>query len=81
MLAASFPKRVMFRNSDKFTFSSAVTQSRKAPISFLLSVRLSACISTAPTGWTYVTFDVTGFYQNPSRNSQYGKNTARMSDR
>jgi hypothetical protein len=45
-------------------FSGAFAQSRKAPITFVIPFRLSACMSAAPTGRISVQFDIVNFYEN-----------------
>jgi hypothetical protein len=39
----------------------------KAPISFVMSIRLSACIGTAHSGRIFVEFDIGNFYANLSK--------------
>jgi hypothetical protein len=46
------------------TISGALSQSRKVPISFAMSVRLPTCISKAPTGRIFAKFDIGHFYEN-----------------
>jgi hypothetical protein len=44
----------------------------KTPITFLMSVRLSASISAVPTGRIAVNFDILGFNEHLSIQSKFG---------
>jgi hypothetical protein len=44
-----------------------------------MSVRLSAYISAAPTGWIHVKFDIGYFHGNLSRNSRFDENGTAVS--
>ena len=52
----------------------ACAQPRKAPNSFVVSVRLSTCTGAAPTGRITVKFDIGILYGNLSRKSKFGQN-------
>jgi hypothetical protein len=52
--------------------SGAFAYSRKAPITFVMSVHLPACINTAPTGQIFVQFGIGDLYENLSGNSKIG---------
>ena len=45
-----------------------------------LCVRVSACISLAPIGWSSMKFDIEDFYENLSRYSRYGWNLTKAMD-
>jgi len=51
----------------------------KVPISFILPVCPSACISTVPTGEIFMKFDIRDFYEHLSRNSKFGKIRTKIS--
>jgi len=57
--------------------------SRKAPVSFVMSVRLSvrppACISGAPTERVCMKFGNEDFHGNLSRNSRFGSDLSKIS--
>jgi hypothetical protein len=53
------------------------TGAKKAPITFVMSVRLSACISAVPTRRISITFQIGDFNENLSRKSQFGYNRAK----
>jgi hypothetical protein len=48
---------------------------RKATISFVMSVRLSTCNNSAPTGRIFMKFDISVFFENISRNFNFHYNT------
>ena len=45
-------------------FLDAFANSRKATISFVMSVRLSAWNNSTPTGRIFTKFDIWGFFEN-----------------
>jgi hypothetical protein len=54
------------------TLFSCVRMAAKAPVNFVMSVRLSACIGAAPTWQNSVEFDSAGFHTNLSKNVKFG---------
>jgi len=50
----------------------ALARSLKASISSVMSFRQFACIITAPTARITVKFHIEDFYENVSRNSNFG---------
>ena len=62
----------------------AFAKLRKAPVTFVMSVRpsvrLSACINTVPTGHISVKFNIYDFYENLPRKSKFGYSRAKISD-
>ena len=60
----------------------AFAQSGRAPVSFVmsvrLSVRLSACTSAVPTGPISVKFDIWNVYENLSRKARFFKNWTKV---
>jgi hypothetical protein len=53
-----------------FSTLRAVALSRRTPLTFVMSVRLSASIIAVPTGWISIKFDTENFYKNMSKNNQ-----------
>jgi hypothetical protein len=47
---------------------------------YVCSVRLSACISSVPTGWIFVKFYIRNFYWNLSRKSKFVYCRTKISD-
>ena len=45
-------------------FLGAFAKLRKCTVSFVMSVRLSACYSLAPTGRVFMKFDILAFFEN-----------------
>jgi len=62
----------------------ALAQSRKAPISFFVTVRPSVCPYASArfsTGRIYMKCDIWDFYKNLSNNSKFGSNREKTSDK
>jgi len=55
-------------------FLGAFAKFRKATISFVMSVRLSALENSAPTGGTFMKFDIRVFFGNHSRKFRFHYN-------
>jgi hypothetical protein len=53
-------------------FQTSSHEPRKVPISFILPVCPSACISTVPIGEIFMKFDTVDFYEHLSTNSKFG---------
>jgi hypothetical protein len=51
----------------------AIVISHLTPISFVMSVSLSTCISVGPTGQISMKLDSGEFYENLSRRPKFGK--------
>jgi len=45
----------------------AFAKLRKTTISFVISVRLSAWNKSNPTGWNFMKFDISRFFENQSK--------------
>jgi len=54
--------------------------SQKAPITFIMSVRPSTCITSAPTGRIFVKSHILDFYEDLSRNSKHGQSRTKLLD-
>ena len=50
----------------------------KTTVIFVMSVRLSACNNSVPTGWMLMKFDIWGFVENLSRKFQFFYSEARI---
>jgi hypothetical protein len=59
-------------------FLSAFAKLRKATISFVMSVRLSAWENSAPIGRIFMKFDIWGFFENMSRKFKHHQNRTRI---
>lgn len=46
---------------EKYLISAAFAETREVPLGFLISVNLSACINSSPTGPVFMKFDI-GFF-------------------
>ena len=51
---------------------------RKATIILVMSVRLSAWDNSAPTGWSFMKFDIWVFFKTPSRKFKFYYNRTRI---
>jgi hypothetical protein len=61
---------MVLRISDCY-FLGAFEKLRKATISFVMSVRLSAWNKSAPTGRIFIKFDIWGFFGNMLRKVKF----------
>ena len=61
-------------------FLDAFSKARKTRITFVMSVRLFACTSAAPTRRISLKFAIGDFYENLWINSRCGYNRAKISD-
>jgi hypothetical protein len=56
-----------------------INSKKRLLASSFLSVSVSASITAVPTGRIFLKFDIGNFYENPSRNSRFGRNRATVS--
>ena len=66
-----------YLNASEVEFLGAFPKLRKANISSVMSVRLSIWNNSAPTGRIFMTFDIWGFFETPSRNFRFHENLTR----
>jgi hypothetical protein len=71
----TFPKR---RNTGAVVGACAFAKLRKANVSFVMSVCLSAWNSSAPTGRIFLEFDIWVFFENRSRKFKFNWNLTRI---
>jgi hypothetical protein len=56
-----------------------ISSEKRLSASSCVSVRLSVCVSSVPTGRIFVKFDIVDFYENLSRKPTFFKNKTKMS--
>ena len=77
-----FPLRAAVSKADLFSrnplFLGAFAERQKATVRFIMSVRLSAWDSSAPTGSIFIKFDIWVFFENMSRKFKFHYNLTRV---